>query len=195
MTSVAEILNFSQALAQAEQCALKALDPGVHGRLRCAVELVKSGAVLQTDDPHLWTVSSASRPGVKHQVNSACSCKDAQYRAPQGLCKHRLSVFLARKMLRLMEAQKQMIPQPLGEAPVSCNAYLMIAGRQVQVTLRGTSEVEVLNRMEKVLRQYPDEMRKAQEWCQIHSTVMKEHTNAKGTWFSHYIDGKHCKGK
>jgi hypothetical protein len=34
-----------------------------------------------------------------------------------------------------------------------------------------------------------------QDWCKVHEARMQRHENDKGSWFSHYIDGRHCKGK
>jgi hypothetical protein len=97
--------TFHQALETAELAARQALPTVLHERLSCAVALVKDGRVFQTDDPHLWTVDSASTIGKTYSVNGACDCEDYQFRAPHKLCKHRLAVLLARKAMKLM-AQK-----------------------------------------------------------------------------------------
>jgi hypothetical protein len=81
-------LSFHQALDMAEVLARNALPTIMHARVSCAVALVKAGAVLQTDEPHLWTVASASTPGKEYTVDGHCPCEDAHYRAPQGRCKH-----------------------------------------------------------------------------------------------------------
>jgi hypothetical protein len=75
---------------------------------------------------------------------------------------------LARKTMRLMRQTPAPAPEPvpepipdapvaapvaaLGEAPCSANVRVMIDGREVQITLRGTSEDEVLERLHAVLR-------------------------------------------
>ena len=41
---------------------------------------------------------------------------------------------------------------PLPEAPVSCNVYVTLAGRKVQVTLRDSDEQRLLARLEARLR-------------------------------------------
>ena len=56
-----------------------------------------------------------------YHVNASCSCEDAQFRAFQHLCKHRLAVGLLRRASELMH-QGAPVPdaaQPLalGEAP------------------------------------------------------------------------------
>ena len=34
-----------------------------------------------------------------------------------------------------------------------------------------------------------------QDLCPLHQVPMKRHENAGGVWFSHYVDGTHCKGR
>lgn len=104
-------LSFQQALDMAEVLARNALPTVLHERLSCAVALVKAGAVLETDEPHTWTVASASTPGKEYTVNGHCPCEDAHYRAHKGMCKHVLAVLLARKTLKLMERQAPVEPQ------------------------------------------------------------------------------------
>jgi hypothetical protein len=102
-------------------------------------------------------------------------------------------------------------PARLPEAPVSVNCHIIVAGRQVQVTLRGTSEVDVLRRLETILQQYPIlPPLKAQNprspagettdtsqpgWCQIHNVQMQENTKNGRTWLSHRTAEGWCKGK
>jgi hypothetical protein len=105
LTEQPKTLTFHQALEQAELLARQKLPESLHERLSCAVALVKKGAVMQLNDGHTWEVESASVAGKIYSINGqGCDCPDAQYRAPQGNCKHRLSVFLARKALALMAA-------------------------------------------------------------------------------------------
>jgi len=95
-------ITFHQALEQAELLARQHLPETLHERLSCAVALVKGGQVLQMDDGS-WEVESTSIPGKQYHVNgTGCPCEDAHYRAPQGRCKHVLSVLLSRKALALM---------------------------------------------------------------------------------------------
>jgi hypothetical protein len=96
----------------------------------------------------------------------------------------------------------------LGEAPCSMNVHVEIAGRQVQVTLRGTDELEVLARLESLLQRYPVAPARATEpatpaaaaapekgWCPIHNLQMKEQHGKDGSmWFSHKIVDGWCKG-
>jgi hypothetical protein len=100
-------LTFTEALAHAEVQARTTLPSTLHERLAAAVALVTQGQVFQDSDG-TWLVHSTSRAGLSHTVNGTCGCEDAFYRAPQGLCKHRISVYLYRRALQLMHA-----PQPL----------------------------------------------------------------------------------
>lgn len=174
-------LTFQQALAQAEMAARRTLPYALHERLSCARAIIKTGAVQQDDDG-TWQVASGSRPDLHHRVNGACSCEDAHYQAPQGLCKHRLSVYLMRRALQLMAAEapqpmeEEMIepypdnewpeealeettrpdqPPPLPEAPASVNVRVIIGGREVQWTLRDTDEARLAVRLEALLAHYP----------------------------------------
>jgi hypothetical protein len=90
---------------------------------------------------------------------------------------------------------------PLGEAPVSMNVQVQMAGRSVQITLRGTRETEVLARMEALLAKYP--VAQAQEpaspstpQCPLHHVPMRLNEKHGEQWYSHRIEnGKYCKGR
>jgi hypothetical protein len=94
-------LLFPEALGMAEVQALAKLDPSLHDRLSAAMWLVQHGHLHQLDDGS-WQVTSQTNPYEVYRVNGHCSCPDAHYQAPQGLCKHRLSVCLHRRALQLM---------------------------------------------------------------------------------------------
>src|SRR5262249_49789412 len=53
------------------------------------------------------------------------------------------------------QSAQAVAPTTHSEAPVSLNCHLMLEGRQVQVTLRGTDESVVLHRLITLLQQYP----------------------------------------
>ncbi len=98
------------------------------------------------------------------------------------------------------EAPKADTPAtPLPEAPASCNVYVTLAGRKVQVTLRDSDEARMLARLEALLQRFPaedePEQEPAEDWCNTHDVKMKQHHNAKGSWWSHKLDnGKWCHG-
>lgn len=176
-------LTFSQALDLAESQARSTLDPVLAERLSCAVSLVKDGRVFQASDGS-WQVDSTSREGLVYTVNGTCSCDDVHYNKPSnGLCKHRLSVYLARRVQQLLDqppapvvptvvepwpdndvepAPKVVVrpgslPTPLPEAPASVNVRVTIGGRECQLTLRDHDETRLLERLQTVLKQYPVE--------------------------------------
>jgi hypothetical protein len=118
-------LTFHNALEQAELLARQHLPEILHGRLACAAALVRDGKVLQLDDGHTWEVASASVAGKIYSINGqGCDCKDAQFTAPQGRCKHVIATWICRKALALI--QQAQAPQaetpvvaPQEEAPVA----------------------------------------------------------------------------
>jgi hypothetical protein len=88
----------------------------------------------------------------------------------------------------------------LPEARASVNVRVTICGRECQLTLRDHDEARLLERLTAVLQQFPvaptpQPQDRGKEWCKIHNVAMQRHENAKGVWYSHYIDGKHCKGR
>jgi hypothetical protein len=86
----------------------------------------------------------------------------------------------------------------LPEAPASVNVRLTIAGREVRWTLRDTDETRLAARLEALLARYPApaQPQAAREgFCQKHGMQMKQHEKDGRRWWSHYIDGNHCKGR
>jgi hypothetical protein len=142
-------------------------------------------------------------------------------KAPQGLCKHRLGAATYQRATPLakqwLEAQldsnrngHQATAQPakppkaeaiasLPEAPASCNVYVMLAGRKVQLTLRDQDEQRLLARLEQLLQRFPAEEEAEQEppegWCTKHGVQMHENTKDGRRWWSHRWNGQWCKGR
>jgi hypothetical protein len=140
-------------------------------------------------------VASSSRPGVEHRVNGLCPCEDAHYRAKDGLCKHRISVYLARRTLQLMQQPAAPVvpeivepwpdndfesegapattppqptaPAPLPEAPVSITLKATFDGQEVLVTLRGHDFASVQVQVEQ-----------ASAWLKAHAPVQASSTAA-----------------
>jgi hypothetical protein len=95
---------------------------------------------------------------------------------------------------------------PLPEAPVSITLKATLHGHEVLVTLRGVDFASVKAQVEEAsawLQAQAPAPPASQEptpgqgkaWCPVHGVQMQRHENAKGVWYSHYIDGKHCKGR
>jgi hypothetical protein len=65
------------------------------------------------------------------------------------------------------------VPAPLPEAPASVNVRVLLAGHEVQLTLRGTDEGQVLQRLQEALarpdvRPLPKPAPKAGAWRKGH---------------------------
>jgi hypothetical protein len=90
---------------------------------------------------------------------------------------------------------------PLPEAPASANCHILLAGRQVQITLRDTDETRLLARLETLLQRFPVEATALVQAptappppvCPWHGR-MKESTKAQGTWYcpGKMADGTYC---
>ena len=185
---------------------------------------------------------STGKLGLRPLVNGVCECADYP-RAPGNLCAHRLAYGIARRAAERTPALPAPVETeasspaaagvtpdqdylgnvetpapPLPEAPASVNVRLTIGGREVQLTLRDTSEERLLVRLEEVLQRFPLPQPQAQpspqqlspqqhnaaamhrkvvDFCPIHNCAMKENTKDGRRWFSHYDEtaGRWCKGR
>jgi hypothetical protein len=93
------------------------------------------------------------------------------------------------------------------EAPASCNTYIDIAGRKVQLTLRDDNEENLLARMEKLLSRFPVPEQEPEQqttptppeegFCPIHKVKMRYFTKGSQSWWSHRLDNNNtwCRGK
>jgi hypothetical protein len=192
--------------------------PEANGRVERARDLVLGGAVARNADG-TFTVRSQSSRGQSYTVDGegVCHCPDAEKGQLQ--CKHLIATWIWRKARTVLEhqlastghGQHQIAPpeeatkaeapvsSPLPEAPASCNVYVDIAGRKVQLTLRDSDEQRLLVRLERLLQPFPAEEDGAQEppegWCAKHGVQMKLNRNDKGTWWSHKTAQGWCHGK
>jgi hypothetical protein len=198
---------YREAVAQIAQKA-KAKLPECNGRIDAAVQLVLLGEVALLPDGTA-TVGSCTDPTKAYTVNGTCSCKDYQ-QAPHQFCKHKLSVAIAKRVRELLPQTPDQdylgnletpATLPLPEAPASVNVRLTIAGREVQLTLRDTSEERLLVRLEEVLQRYPQPQApparqdQGKGWCPIHHVQMTQNTKQGRTWWSHQTDQGWCKGR
>jgi hypothetical protein len=198
----------------------KAALPEANGRVDRARDLVLGGLVSRNADS-TFTVRSQQGKDKSYTVNGSCACPDAEKGQPQ--CKHLIATWIWRKARKAVEEQlasegngqhapaqpaeapkveqsKADVPATaLPEAPASCNVYVTLAGRKVQVTLRDSDEVRMLARLEQLLQRFPAEEEAEQEspegWCAKHGVQMKLNHNAKGTWWSHKTTEGWCHGK
>ena len=172
--------------------------PALNGRVEKACKLVLGGDVELHDDGTAL-VNSLTHPTLTYQIAPGlCECKDYTH-APEHLCCHRLAAGFLRKL------QEQLPPPPpaapvaaqvaLPEAPASVNVRVTIQGREVQLTLRGQSEDDVLARLEKVLQRYAAAPSDVPQ-CPIHHVPMKINHGKDGrTWTSHKTPDGWCKGR
>jgi hypothetical protein len=216
MTASTDRSEYRALIAQIAGKARAILPSQVNGRIEKAVKLVLSHDVMPQANGSIL-VGSSSVPMKTYLLTGAtCECQDFVHgKAPEGWCQHRIAAGIAKRVGALLpqappgeteepvchpgEPVCETVSQtlPLGEAPCSVNVHVTIAGRQVQVTLRGQDEREVLARLEAVLVQYPLEAPRTQEgWCAKHGVQMTWNEGKEGRkgWFSHKTDQGWCKG-
>jgi hypothetical protein len=190
----------------------------------CASRITKAVALVLRHDVQLLAdgtarVGSQSNANLSYLIaNGHCDCRDFAH-APHNFCTHRLSAAIARRAQELVKAklgsttahqdrytkhqpvstQEPVTTPVLPESPASANAYVLINGHRVQITLRGYNEETVLERMTKILERFPAEAPKAEPkpegWCSKHHVQMKHKTNAKGSWWFHKTAEGWCHGK
>jgi hypothetical protein len=191
----------------------KAKIPSLNGRVEKAMKLALLDDVALHADGSA-TVQSSSDPSRQYELREGtCTCRDWE-QAPEHLCQHRLAVGFVRKTATMLPPSSPEVipPTSLPEAACSVNCHIIVEGRQVQVTLRGISEEEVLRRLEKVLRHYPNVPQHAAKnprsapgetsgngqpgYCHIHHAAMLETTKEGRSWWSHRTpEGQWCKGR
>src|SRR5262249_10690128 len=208
----------------------KATLPACNGRVDSAVKIVLNGDVELLPDGKAKVASQSHGTTLYHIVNGECSCKDYP-KAPSFWCKHRIAAGLAKRASALTKQRLEqldaasngtttltpehptteaLVPVPtqepvatpaLPEAPASCNVYVNIGGRNVQVTLRDTDEQHMLTRLETLLQRFPvveepKEPAQQEGWCAEHNAKMKLHHGKRGTWWSHKLpNGQWCNKK
>jgi hypothetical protein len=170
---------YRQSLQDVYRHAQEVLPHLLHSRLAKALAIVEAGGV--TIHPNgIASVTSQGCPGKHYVVAKVCQCPDVT-KAPSAMCKHLLGVMLQRRATAVaaqriangcepitmehgvtpgaVEVIAPTEPQtpvaPLPEAPASANAFIVISGHKVQVTLRDHDEGKLMARMAAVLAQYP----------------------------------------
>src|SRR5215468_9658630 len=208
---------YREAVAEIAEKAKVTL-PDCIGRVDSAVKIVLNGDVELLPDGTAKVASQSNGTTKYFIVNGECECKDYP-KAPSNWCKHRIAAGLAKRATALTKQRLEQLdaasngtttPAPeqatteapvaappeepvatpvLPESPVSANAYVLINGHRVQVTLRGYHEETVLERMTKVLERFPAEEPKEdlkpEGWCYKHNVQMKLNHGKRGTWWSH----------
>src|SRR5215468_11136116 len=218
---------YREAVAEIAEKAKVTL-PDCIGRVDSAVKIVLNDDVELLPDGTAKVASQSNGTTKYFVVNGECECKDYP-KAPSHWCKHRIAAGLAKRAHALAKQRLEQVdaatngtttPAPeqvdqapvatpvqepvatpvLPESPVSANAYVLINGHRVQVTLRGYHEETVLERMTKVLERFPAEAPKEESkpegWCYKHNVQMKLNHGKRGSWWSHKMaDGQWCNKK
>jgi len=231
----AERTTYRAIVADVATRAKERLPESINGRLESAVKLVLQHDVRWLEDGAIEVGSSSDPMKTYTLAGHACDCQDFAYgQAPEGWCQHRIAAGIAKRVGEVMAQQARdagmtavdaheepMVdvrpatydaatpppaPGALGEAPASCNVYVMISGHKVQVTLRDSDEARMLDRLQVLLARYPaaparEERRDAPPaqtdevpQCYIHG-AMKESTKAPGTYYcpKKLANGEYCK--
>jgi hypothetical protein len=197
---------------------LQAAYPARSGDIARAHALITLGMVTPaTSDPATGRVLSSDGQ-TWYEVNGSCTCHAGQHGQQ---CKHVHAWKLYQFVERRLATQASQDGRPpagegvemgaraaavegLGEAAASVNVRVTIRGRECQLTLRDHDEARLLVRLEAILERFPMPEVTGQastlggqgkDWCAVHQTRMQRHANAKGVWYSHFIDGAHCKGQ
>ena len=178
--------------------------PESASRIAKAAQLVLNYDVELLPDGTAEVASQSNGETLYRVVNGSCNCPDFP-RAPGGQCKHKLARGLYIRATELLQHTQQTIPpapdntptaQPLPEAPCSVNCHVTVNGILAQLTLRGTDEMEVFQRLTRVLAQYPTAQPSTTTdtpVCPYHGQ-MKRSTKGKGFYCSHKLaDGSYCK--
>jgi hypothetical protein len=204
---------FRALVADVAARAKAILPQAVNGRVEKAVALVLQGDVEPQADGTI-TVYSATDATRRYVLQgTSCTCADYERgQAPEGWCCHRIAAGIAKRVGELLppaaSPDYQEKSTPLPEAPASVNVHLVIAGKQVQLTLRDHDEVRLLARLEEVLQRYPAPQAPAQaprqaeapqepekRYCPKHGTEMALNHKEGRSWWSHKTTEGWCKGK
>ena len=178
-----------------------AAQPLLASRCDKAVALVLTGKVHLAGATQAL-VDSYKDPGVQYAVNGTCACPDAQHKAPEGWCAHKIAVDLVRACP----------PEPVAaacpEASFSMTLKGSLGGHEVLLTARGQTWDEFSTNVARLTGLLdaptgaagpsapPAGQPTPEGWCLVHQTQMTKQTNQRGSWWSHTKpDGGWCKGR
>jgi hypothetical protein len=203
--------QYRELVAQVAEKAKARLPQAVNGRIEGAVKLVLMGDVMPQDNGSIQVGFCTDPTKVYTLSGQACTCKDfTDGKAPEGWCRHRIAAGIAKRVGELLPqpaAAEKITPQdpvtPLPEAPASVNCHLVIAGRQVQLTLRDSDEGRLLARLKVVLARFPlppaeashQRTEQGKGWCSKHQVPMKRTEKNGRSWWSHKTTEGWCKGR
>jgi len=170
--------------------------PTLNGRVEKARDIVLAQGVLDNQDG-TFSVKSQTEDKTYLVKNNTCTCADYTHR--NDFCKHVVATMIQRRARKavaeqLVESTPVTTPAPLPEAAVSMNVTVEVEGRSVLVTLRGTDETIVMQRIQKLLKQCPTTTPATKDvgYCALHGVRMRLN---KWNKFSHkHLEGW-CSGK
>jgi hypothetical protein len=94
---------------------------------------------------------------------------------------------------------------PCPEALFSVTIRGKLNGQETLLTVRGMSSEEFTRNLQAVkglldpvsppTPAQASTQGQGKDFCQKHQVAMQRHENAKGVWYSHFVDGVHCKGR
>src|SRR5262252_5248451 len=151
--------HFRQVLESVAQKAKAVLPVAINGRLESAVRLVLLDEIRPLEDGRI-EVGSCSDPSKTYTlVGLTCTCDDfAHGKAPGGWCKHRIAAGLHKRTRELLAAEpvdveqvRSSAPVALPEAPASVNFRCLLAGYELQITLRDHGEDRLFERLKTML--------------------------------------------
>jgi hypothetical protein len=210
--------TFRETVALVAAKAKEKLPAAVNGRIERAVKLVLAGDVEAPATDGSITVHSSTDATRRYVLQGhACTCADFERgQAPEGWCAHRIAAGIAKRVGELLPPAVESTPHvhlvstaSLPEAPASVNVRLTIGGREVQLTLRDSDEVQLLARLEEVLQRFPQPQAPTQaprapqaptpeekRYCPRHGTEMQLNHKDGRSWWSHRLpEGGFCKGR
>src|SRR5262249_3010815 len=135
-------MTYREAVLTLADRARQAL-PNHVSRIDKAVMLCLNGHV-EVVEGRYRVVSQQDGKSQYFLVNGTCTCQDFTSGKAQGWCKHRLAGNIHRKALEMTKAQEPVATHY--EAPCSVNTRLILAGREIQLTLRDSDEKRLLMR-------------------------------------------------
>ena len=188
-------MTYREAVLQVADKAKNALPTHV-SRIEKAVTLCLNGHIEVVEGQYR-VHSQCNGTTVYHLVNKICPCGDFTSGKAQGWCKHKLSANIHRKAVEMIKAQEPVATH--NEAPCSVNVRLPLGGREIQLTLRDTSESRLLARLADVLAQFqqnaPSVVNHEDHLCPIHKVDMPERQGKYGKFRSHKVGNTWCTGK
>jgi hypothetical protein len=160
MTTLTDRQQYRELVATVAAKAKAILPQEVNGRVESAAKLVLNHDVEVLTDGSIQVGSSSDPARVYLLVGTTCDCQDFKHaQAPQGWCQHRIAAGIdkrVRELLAALPAPPIAAPTvPLPEAPASVNVRVVVAGYEVQWTLRDTDETRLAGRLAALLAQYP----------------------------------------